>query len=29
LKNFDSVGYQYNASESTATELVFKRAQQA
>jgi cytoplasmic iron level regulating protein YaaA (DUF328/UPF0246 family) len=29
LKDFDSAGYQYNDSESTATELVFKRAQQA
>jgi cytoplasmic iron level regulating protein YaaA (DUF328/UPF0246 family) len=28
LKNFDSAGYQYNDAESTATELVFKRAEQ-
>ncbi len=29
LKNFDSAGYQYNDAESTATELVFKRAEQS
>jgi hypothetical protein len=28
LKNFDNAGYQYNDSESTAAELVFKRAEQ-
>jgi cytoplasmic iron level regulating protein YaaA (DUF328/UPF0246 family) len=27
LKSFDSAGYQYNDLESTATELVFKRAE--
>ncbi len=29
LKNFDSAGYQYSDAESTATELVFKRAEQS